>query len=108
MGQKKARQQRLATKIEQIHNYIYAEQYALRALLKAFPSEVLDKRPPFASIGRCEIWPCADAAVVLVYPDEHDSIEVVVRDTSPKRHNEFMGTADVGAYFKEDGTPVSW
>jgi hypothetical protein len=108
MGRKKVRQQQLAAKIEQIRTYVYAEQYVIRALLKAVPREVINQRPPFASVGRCEIWPCADAAVVLIYPNDLDSIEVVVRPSSSKKHNEFLGTAEVGTFFKEDGTPVSW
>jgi hypothetical protein len=108
VGQKKARRQQLAAKVEQVRAYVYAEQHAIRGLLKAVPRQVIGQRPPFASIGRCEIWPCADAAVVLVYTNDLDSIEVVVREFSSKKHNEFMGTAKVGTFFKEDGTPVSW
>jgi hypothetical protein len=108
VSQKKARQKRLAAKIEQIRAYVYAEQYAIRALLKAVPREVICQRPPFASVGRCEIWPCADAAVVLIYPNDLDSIEVVVRESSSKKHDDFMGTAEVGTFFRENGSPVSW
>lgn len=94
--------------IERIRNYVYAEQYAIRALLKSLPSEALSQRPPFASVGRCEIWPCADAAVVLVYPNDLDTIEVIVRNSNSKTHREFLGTAEVNTWFREDGTPVTW
>lgn len=46
--------------------------------------------------------------MVLVYPNKLDSIDVVVRGSSPKKHNEFLGTAEVGTFYKDDGTPVSW
>src|SRR5215204_3037060 len=41
---------------------------------------------------------------VLVYPNDLHRIEGVVRHTSKKKHKEFMASAEVGTFFKEDET----
>jgi len=45
---------------------------------------------------------------VLIYPNNSDQVEVVVRESSDKSHEEFMGTSEACMYFKDDGLPVTW
>jgi len=108
VGQQRARTQLVAARVEKLRAYLLNYQYAMRALLKALPEEAFRERPPFASVGRYEVWPCSDAAVVLIYPSDIDAIEVVVRESSSKSHHEFLGTSEVATFYNEDGSPVSW
>jgi hypothetical protein len=108
VGSKGSRTHLIRAKAEELRAYLLSYQYSMRALIKALPDYVFRERPPFASVGRYEIWPCADTAVVLVYPSEFDAIEVVIRESSGKSHGEFLGTSEVATYYDEGGLPVSW
>jgi hypothetical protein len=109
MGQRRSREQKITARVQELRSYLLSFQYALKALMKALPEHVLHERPPFASLGRFEIWPCLDAAVVLMYPADTRGVEIVVRPSTGKSHSEFLGTSEVGAYYKEGNeTPESW
>src|SRR4051794_22840740 len=97
----------MSRKVEALRSFLLGYQYSLRALIKSLPWEALQRRPPFASIGRYEIWPCKDAAVVLVYPSNEDRVEVLVRESSDKLHDDFMALSEAGAYFQGE-MPVKW
>lgn len=103
MGQRKARIKAFANKAAGIAEYMKLHQYALRALLASLPNEVNENIPGITSIGRVDIWPCHDGAVVLTYRSESKDINISVKDAVGKSMEEFMRLGSACSYFDEKG-----
>src|SRR5262249_51412873 len=59
--------------------------------------------PVNAAIGRCEIWPCRDAAIVLTYADKNPSTEVDIKGTVEMTVSQFMNEHDAFRYYDRQG-----
>ncbi|MEN3334198.1 MAG: hypothetical protein V7641_3563 [Blastocatellia bacterium] len=108
MGERKNRIKGFKKKIQPIKEYILSYQSALKALLATLPTQA-DKsvRSSVVTVGRCDIWPCEDAAVVLYYRNESESIEVNIKNPLTKTAKEFQQTGAACAYFDESGEQSS-
>lgn len=96
----------LNERIEKVRVFVTSYQETLRSLVNKLPDDnSLVPLPIAAALGRCEIWPCQDAAVVLTYDDEPDA-PVIVRDPVDKKFSEFIKEGDQFTYFNEMGESV--
>jgi len=104
MGEKKARLKAFGDKATPIAEYVKLYQHALRALYKALPESVKDSpKSRLAVIGKSEIWPCRDGAVVLISKDRKSDITVDIKDPLNKTVDDFMKSSSASAYYDEDG-----
>jgi len=103
MGQRKARIKVFANKVLSIAEHMKIYQYALRALLNSLPSEMDEKIPGITSVGKVDIWPCNDGAVVLTYRNDSRDIEICIKDPIGKSVNEFMKIGSTCGFFDETG-----
>jgi len=103
MGQRKARIKAFANKASSIAEHMKIYQYVLRALLNSLPNEMDERIPGITSIGKVDIWPCSDGAVVLTYRNESKDIEIYIKDPIGKYVNEFMKIGETCAFFDETG-----
>lgn len=71
-----------------VRDFVYRHQKMLRRLTERSASEFgLDHWPAIMSTGRCTIWPCVDAYIVVVHM--RDKISVAVRDPVDLSYREF-------------------
>jgi hypothetical protein len=107
MGHRKARIKAFANKILPIAEYMKIYQHSLRALFNSLPSEKVERAPGIASIGRVDIWPCQDGALVLTYRSESKDIEVFQKDPIGKSVDEFIRLGSECGYYNEKGQKAS-
>jgi len=104
MGQKKARLKSFRNKTDSIAEYMKLYQHSLRALSRAVPDTLRDPaKSSIATIGKSEIWPCTDGAVVLIYESESKNIEIDVKDPISTNINDFLRTGSATAFYSENG-----
>lgn len=100
----KNRKASYATRIKPIRDYVRRYQEALKGYVDALPE---DYSPPIwpapLSVGRCVIWPCEDAAVVLIYANPSRDISVVVKDAPGMTVREFTARHPAAAFVDENG-----
>ena len=87
-----------------VRTFLEAYQSALRGFLSKLPNDgfILPKSIVNA-IGRCEVWPCTDAAVVLTYLSKKEESEVLLHKQTGQSVELFMRQSDVFSYFDENG-----
>lgn len=91
MSQRKTRLKAFGEKYAKVEEFYKLYMYSLRALISSLPSEIRDVDvPKYASIGRAEIWPCTDGAVVLVYSDLSNEISVSTQIPLSRTVNDFL------------------
>ncbi len=91
MSERKTRIAAFGNRADVVRNYERQYLDTLRELMLSVPEQ--QRSPPItvlAPVGMAEIWPCTDAAVVLVYPSEKLSVRVVVRGPLATTAEEFM------------------
>jgi SEC-C motif/HEPN domain len=94
----------LAERIKKVEEFVRRYQAALRALHAQLPSDGdAVPRSVAASLGRCVVWPCRDAGVVLTYADSPAEMAVSVKDTLDKSVSEFMKEGEVFTYYDDRG-----
>jgi len=104
MGEKKQRIKAFGNKAAPIAEYVKLYQYALKTLYKTLPESVKDSsKSRLATIGRSEIWPCHDGAVVLIRQDRKGDIAVSVKDPLDKKVDDFIKLGPACAYYDKDG-----
>ncbi len=104
MGEKKARLKAFGARAAPIVEYVKLYQHALRALYKALPENIKDSlKSRLAVIGRSEIWPCLDGAIVLISQDSKSDITVAIKDPLNKTVDDFMKSSTASAYYDKDG-----
>ena len=97
---------RLTERIEKLRAFVTAYREVLHQLVSNLPDDgSLLPLPIAAAVGKGEIWPCRDGAVVLTYDDQSDS-SVTIRDYEDKPLSEFLKVGQPLAYFDENGAPV--
>ena len=106
MGHRKARIKAFADKASPIAEYMKIYQHALKALLNSLPKEKI-QIPGIASVGRVDIWPCQDGAVVLTYRNNSNKIEIFTKDPIGKSVNEFIRFSPECIYYNEKGLEAS-
>lgn len=95
---------KLVERVKRVEAFVRGYQSALRALHGQLPSDgQAVPRQVAASLGRCDIWPCKDAAVVLTYADASAGLTVTVRDTLDMSISEFMKEGEVFTYYDVRG-----
>ena len=82
--------------VSQISVYVEKQQKTLCDLLLSLS---LDERDSLfsdgvVSIGRCDIWPCSDGAVVLFYHDLNMKVDVRVCASQSLSVNEFLARSE--------------
>lgn len=96
----------LNERIEKVKAFVTSYQETLRSLVANLPDDgSLIPLPIAIALGRCEIWPCKDAAVVLTYGDNPDS-PLTVREFVDMKFSEFIKKGDQFTYFNEMGESV--
>jgi hypothetical protein len=96
----------LNERIEKVREFVTSYQETLRSLVASLPADgSLVPLPIVTALGRCEIWPCKDAAVVLTYHDDPDA-PVIVRENVHIKFSEFIKEGDPFTYFNEMGESV--
>jgi HEPN domain-containing protein len=99
----------LTPKIEKVKEFIKSYQEALRGLVAQLPTDGYILPPRINSLlGKYEVWPCSDAAIVLTYGLDHSSAskdEVIVRDETNQTVDSFMKEGEPFVYFDETGQP---
>lgn len=94
----------MTERIERVRTFVEGYQRSLREFLAQLPNDgFILPRSIATAIGRCEIWPCTDAAVVLTYVANYSSPNVVVRDQTNQPLAQFMIENEVFSYFDETG-----
>lgn len=97
---------RLNERTERIREFVTSYQETLRTLAARLPDDgALIPLPIAAALGRCEIWPCKDAAVVLTYDDDSEA-PVAVQDSVDIKFSEFTKEGDLFTFFNENGERV--
>jgi hypothetical protein len=99
----------LTQKIEKVKEFIRSYQETLRGLLAQLPTDGYIPPPRINSlVGKYEVWPCSDAAVVLTYGLDHSNAskdEVIVRDEINQTVDRFMKEGEPFVYLDETGQP---
>lgn len=96
----------LNKRIEKVREFVTSYQETLRSLVASLPDDgSLVPLPIITALGRCVIWPCKDAAVVLTYDDNLDA-PVTVREPIDMKFSEFTKKGDPFSYFNEMGESV--
>lgn len=91
-------------KIEKIRAFVTDHQETLHHLVANLPDDgSLLPLPIAAALGKCEIWPRRDGALVLTYDDNSS---VTVREYEDKSLSEFLKEGQPVAYFDEKEAPV--
>ncbi len=104
MSQRKARLKAFGEKYAKAEEYYKLYMYSLRALTNSLPPEIRDIAiPKIASIGRAEIWPCIDGALVLVYSDSANEINVTTQTPLSRTINDFLRNGAACAYYDDKG-----
>lgn len=103
MGQKARRKQALSAKAKAMAEHMRAYLHSLRALTNSVPEVDLASAPGFVSIGRCEIWPCNDAALVLIYQSPTNTIEVIIKDYIGTNVHDFFASSSIPALYGPSG-----
>src|SRR5882724_3883099 len=90
-------------RIEKVRTFLEAYQAAFRAFLTELPHDgfILPKAV-VSALGRCEIWPCTDAAIVLTYPSTKTESEVVTHNQTGQSVQLFMSQSNAFSYFDEN------
>lgn len=100
--------EKLDREVTRVAEYVRAYQRALDELYAEYPHESgRPANPRIALVGRTEIWPCKDAAVVLVFDDAQDDSKIHVHEPSEKTVREFFLESPETGFYLEDGTPSS-
>ncbi len=96
--------QLIEERTEKLRAFLGAYQSAVIRFLNEVPDDgfILPKSVVNA-LGRFEVWPCTDAAVVLSYPSTKLGGEVVLHNQTGQSVELFMSQSDVFSYFDEDG-----
>jgi hypothetical protein len=96
----------LNERIEKVREFVTSYQNTLGSLVASLPDDgSLVPLPIVTALGRCEIWPCKDAAVVLTY-DDSPGAPVTVREPIDMKFSEFTKEGDPFTYFNEMGESV--
>ena len=103
MGQRKARIKAFTNKASGIAEYMKLYQHALRALLRSLPNEASESIPGITSVGKVQIWPCRDGAVVLTYRSDLKNIDISIEDPVGKSMGEFTRLGSACIFFDEKG-----
>jgi hypothetical protein len=104
MGEKKRRIDTFGNRANRVKEFINAYQYSLRALVRSLPTTQKMPSPKgFAVIGLCEIWPCRDAAVVLLYQNPSNDIEVAVKDPLQRTAGGLLQDPRIAGLYDEHG-----
>jgi hypothetical protein len=94
----------MTERIERVRTFVEGYQVSLRELLAQVPNDgFVLPRSIASAIGKCEIWPCTDAAVVLTYIATDSSPNVVVRTNINQPVAQFMKENEAFSYFDETG-----
>ncbi len=106
MGDKKNRLLKLSSNIRKVTEFVSAYQYCLRTLLSTLPIGFTPTQPPeIVSIGRADIWPCSDGAVVLFYTDPNRHIGIDSKAPLSHGMNDFLlNSAEAAAHYNVNGT----
>lgn len=103
MGQRKTRLNSFGDKTNKIVEYIKLYQHSLRAIARALSDKLRDpSKSSIATIGKSEIWPCTDGAVVLIYESESQDIEIDVKDPIGKNVTGFLRTGSACAFYTKN------
>ena len=90
--------------LEKVKAFVEGYQAALLNLIGQLPVDgFILPRAIVSTFGRCEIWPCTDAAVVLTYPATNSDTNVGVREPTNQALAQFLKQSDVFSYFDETG-----
>jgi SEC-C motif len=93
--------------VKKVEEFVRRYQSTMRGLQSQLPDDgEVVPRMVAASVGRCDIWPCRDAAIVLTYSDSSAEINVGVKDALSQTVSEFMKEGEVFTYFDEGGRSV--
>ena len=104
MSQSKQRAAKIGSDVERIAKFINAYQQGLKSLILGLPlGHMPVNEATAASVGKCEIWPCTDGAVVLIYSDPVSSIDVRIKTPLTMDVNNFLASAKVFANFDAEG-----
>ena len=91
-------------RIERVRTFVEGYQRSLKEFLAQLPNDgFMVPRSTASALGRCEIWPCTDAAVVLTYAAPDSGPNVVVRNQTNQPLAQFMIENEVFSYFDETG-----
>ena len=106
MGQQRARARAVATRIERVVRYITAYQTELRRLLESAPRPTAVPANPVAVVGRAKIWPCSDAALVLIFGTADRATSVIVREPVGRTVEGFLEVSPQNIMLEADGRPA--
>ena len=97
------------SRIRTVEKFVRGYQSSLRALREQVPQGAKGLPGPInAAIGRCEVWPLRDAAVVLTYADREGPIDIKVMEAIDMTVSEFMHRHDAFCYFDRRGSKVAF
>lgn len=96
------------SKIGTVEDYVRGYQLSLRALRDQLPRASAVPGPITAAVGRCEVWPCRDAAVVLTYADNNPTEDIALMEKVEMTVHEFMSQHDAFRYYDSRGSLVSF
>ena len=108
MSQKKDRRLAFKERISVVKEYISKYQTTLRNLRTQLPDD--EEVEPFfiaTAIGRLDIYPCKDAAVILTYPETSPELDIKIKDPIDKPVIDFLKVSSIFTYFDENGNSSS-
>src|SRR5882672_6691265 len=91
-------------KIKAVEEFVRGSQSSLRGLRDQVPDAKVLPEPIRAAIGRCEVWPCRDAAVVLTFADDQSVLDIKLMDPVEMTVDQFMHKHDAFRYFDSRGS----
>ena len=91
MSKKGAKLTAQAKRIALVREYVERYLLFLRELVLADPKfDPTAIRTAMAAVGKAEIWPCTDGAVVLVYAQVYCQVDIVVQNAQNLSLNDFF------------------
>ncbi len=77
MSKKRKKFSVFSSRINQLIDYLKAYQHSLRALISSVSQDdIAPISPEIATIGKVDIWPCKNGAVVLIYKSTSGEISI--------------------------------
>lgn len=88
-------------------DYLRSYQYELKALIGSIQHlPAKPKIPEIITLGRVDIWPCKDGAVVLIYRSDSGDIDINKKNPLNKSVNEFLKDHEVCSYYDFTGNQL--
>lgn len=104
MSKKRRKLSVFSSRLDQLIDYLKAYQHSLRALISSVSQgDIEPVAPDVATIGKVDVWPCKDGAVVLIYKSTSGDISIKKKMPVNKSVNKFLKENEAVLFYDSEG-----